>query len=293
MIDLTGDLHISDGINDATINSKGNIFAKFINNSKVSAFGDLEIQKEIIDSNIMLSGCCKNPGGVIISSQIIAKAGIEAGKIGTETSDPVQLKVGVDEHIRTQTALIDGQIQKSLDQLQETKEKIQTIEQEDQQLYQLITEKAQAQEMAERQIKETKLELTQLKKANDEPRLNQALEQLKTLAQTAKTAETELNTIFQTQDRYARETEQLKTRIDQIENANKLLVLKKKGLREFSNKAQASPKILVQGSITQNTMIAGPNTSLTLMEDHRKCTIMEKAMEEDGLHYSTMDILDQ
>ena len=193
-IELSGDLYISDGITEATIRSVGNVHAKFINHSRVAGFGDLIIQKEIIDSQIMISGACQNPSGHIIASKIITKLGIEAGNIGTTASKPAVLKVGVDEHIKILTQTIQDRLEKSLARLQEAKEKIKLIETQDQELYAQITQKAQ------NETKEIGQAIPFLKKDNDTVGLQKASLQIKKLSKTAETAEQELNKIYGTQD---------------------------------------------------------------------------------------------
>ncbi|MCK5100959.1 MAG: DUF342 domain-containing protein, partial [Desulfobacteraceae bacterium] len=107
-VDLTGDLNVSSGIVDATlIKVKGNIQAMYVNNSKIYGFGDLVVQKEILDSILRLSGACINEGGTIIASDISAKMGVDAGNIGTMGSKPSKLRVGVDEHTNFFVAKID------------------------------------------------------------------------------------------------------------------------------------------------------------------------------------------
>ncbi|MCP4721751.1 MAG: DUF342 domain-containing protein, partial [Desulfobacteraceae bacterium] len=192
-IDLSGDLNISAGITEAKIISVGNIHAKFINDSSVKGFGDLIIQKEIIDSDIMISGACQNPAGHIISSKIIAKQGIEAGKIGTTGSKPAILKVGMDEHIKIMTQKIEDKLQKALAQLQELREKIKLLETQDQELYEQITQKAQIQDKAQNESKELKQTILDLKKVNDTAGIQKAFVQIKKLTETAEQAEQELN----------------------------------------------------------------------------------------------------
>ena len=57
------------------VNVKGSVQAKFIRNSKINAFGDLIVQREIIDSVVRLSGACINTNGTIINSEIFANYG--------------------------------------------------------------------------------------------------------------------------------------------------------------------------------------------------------------------------
>jgi uncharacterized protein (DUF342 family) len=291
-IELSGDLYISDGITEAKIHSVGNVHAKFINHSMVAGFGDLIIQREIIDSQIMISGACQNPGGHIIASKIIAKCGIEAGNIGTTASKPAVLKVGVDEHIKILTQTIQDRLEKSLARLQEVKEKIKLIETQDQELYGQITQKAQIQEKAQNEMKEIGQIVLDLKKDNDVAGLQKASIQLKKLSKTAEMVEQELNKIFETQDLYAKQINQLKERINHIENQNKRDVLEKKGLKEFADKTSPLPRILINGKIIEDTSIYGPNASITIREDLSRCRIQETAMAEDGQYFYDMNITD-
>jgi len=258
----------------------------------VSGFGDLIIQKEIIDSDIVISGACQNPGGHIIASKIIAKLGIEAGNIGTTASKPAILKVGVDEHIKILTQKIQERLEKSVAQLQEVKEKIKLIETQDQELYGQITQKAQVQEKAQNEMKEIGQTVLDLKKNNDVAGLQKASIQLKKLSKTAEMAEQELNKIFETQDLYAKQINQLKEQMSQIENQNKKNVLEKKGLKEFADKTPPLPRILLNGKITQDTTIYGPNASMTIRENLSRCRIQETAMAEDGQYFYEMSVID-
>lgn len=292
IIDISGNLYISGGITDAKIITKGNIFAKFINNSQVTAFGDLVIQKEIIDSEILLSGQCENPTGVIIASRITAKAGIEAGSIGTGASKPAQLKVGVDDHLKAQTAEIDALLEASVARLRETREEIKRVEGKDQELYAGITEKAQVQEGAQDRLGTLKKKLAVLKKKGDEKGLAKALDRFKAVSAEAEHAEQELNSIFNTQDRYAREIERLKIKVDMAEETNKTLVLKKKGLRAFAEKKQPDPTITATGKVNPDTSVMGPNAALTLREARSRCKISERIINEDGLQLFEMEVSD-
>lgn len=291
-IELSGDLYISAGITETTITSVGNVHAKFINHSIVAGFGDLIIQREIIDSDITISGACQNPAGHIISSKIIAKQGIDAGKIGTSSSKPALLKIGVDEHIQKQLQKIDARLEKALILLQEIREKIQSIETQDQGLYEQITQRAQIQEKAQNETKEITQAIPFLKKDNDVAGLQKATLQIKKLSETAETAEQELNKIFGTQDLYAKQIEQLKEQLNHIERQNKTYVLEKKGLKEFADKNPPLPRLLINGKITQDTIIQGPNSSMTLREDLSRSQIQEKSMMEDGQYFYKMNVSD-
>jgi len=290
-IDLSGDLNVSAGITDSTIAAQGNVYAKFINHSMIKGFGNLVIQKEIIDSNIILSGACQNPTGHIISSKITAKCGIEAGKIGTQSSKPATLRVGTDDHTEELVREVDIHLQKSLSRLTELREKIKSIEAQDQELYERITQKAQTQEKAQNDIKEITKTLSDLKKT-DPVEGQKAASRIKKLTEIAETAELQLNEIFETQDQFAEQIDQLKEQVILMEERNKTYVIQKKGLRAFADKTTALPRVVVQGKIVQDTVIQSPNASLVLRDDLSRCQIQETARQEDGLHFYEMSVAD-
>jgi len=282
VIDVSGDLNVSAGINDSTISTLGNIYAKFINNSNIMGFGNIVISKEIIDSNIVLSGSCLNPTGHIISSKIIAKSGIEAGKIGTSSSKPAKLKVGVDKHIKVLKKQINEALEASVSKSDLLKDEIKKFEDHDQALYQQISEKAHIQDRAQLEIKELKDSDTEGDKTKE----------IKKIVDKAKIAEQELNTIFGTQDNIAKKIEQLKDQNSILEEKNKNYVIEKKALKDFSKKASPQPVVTVAKTITQDTIIKGPHSSIIIKEDTSRCKIQELASGEEGVRFYEMNISD-
>ncbi len=291
-IDLSGDLNVSAGITESTISVHGNIYAKFINHSSVMGFGDLNISKEIIDSDILLSGSCQNQTGHILSSKITAKLGIEAGKIGTSSSKPATLKVGVDEHLEKLKEKINENLQSSIEKVKLLKDEIQKLEDEDQELYQQISEKAHIQDRAQIEIKKFKTSLPELEKAKDVKKVSQVSKKIKDLAGKAKAAEKDLSAIFENQDKIAKGTEQLKDQINKMEEKNKALVTEKKAIKEFAKKQRPVSVITVAKTITQDTVVRGANASIILKEDKSRCRIIETGQSDNDTHYYEMIISD-
>nr|NJM04446.1 DUF342 domain-containing protein [Desulfobacula sp.] len=292
VIELSGDLNISAGITNSKISAQGHIYAKYINHSTIKGFQNLIIQKEIIDSDILLSGSCKNPTGHIISSRISAKLGIEAGKIGTPSSSPCKLKIGVDSHIETLKKEMDASIADSIKTSDLLKNELKKLEDQDQALYREISEKAHIQDRAQVEIKELKKTLPDLQKLNDAKKLQEAASAIQKLADLAKAAEKALNVIFDTQDKLAGRTEQLKAAINRAEEKNKTLVLEKQALADFSKKDEPSPVLTVAKTIMADTFVKGPQTFLALKEDKARCRIQEISVNEDHMNYHEMMISD-
>ena len=291
-INISGDLNVSAGITDSKISAHGHIYAKYVNHSTIMGFQDLVIQKEIIDSDILLSGSCKNPTGHIISSRICAKLGIEAGKIGTSSSAPCKLKIGVDNHIETLKKQINEAMEGSLKKTGVLKSEIRKLEDQDQALYREISEKAHIQDRTQLEIKELKKALPDLQKSNDIIKLQEATHEVRKLLDRAKAAEKALNVIFDTQDKLANQIEQLKTEMGRTEEQNKAHMMEQQALASFSKKELPVPVLTVTGIITTDNHVKGPHTSIMLKENRSRCRIQEITTNENGMNYHEMIISD-
>lgn len=291
-IDLSGDLNVSSGITDSTILVQGNTQAKFINHSTVMGYGDLTVSKEIIDSKIILSGKCINPTGHIISSQVTAKLGIEAGDIGTSSSIPVKLKVGVDDHTEILDKQIDEDLKIFVAKAKTLKDEIKKLEEQDRTLYEQISEKAQVQDRSQVEITRIKKIIPAIEKSNNLVQVQQLTNKIKKLQDAAQASEKELNRIFKTQDQIAKDIEACKKQLKHLEEKNKALVLDKKALKEFSMKTPPEPFVSVGKTITQDTLIKGAHSSKFLKEDQKHCKIIELSQEENGIILHEIKIID-
>ncbi len=74
-IRIRGDLKVSNGIVKADIRTEGSVQAKFLNTTKVFAYGDMMITREIMESHIAISGALNNESGRITASNIAARGG--------------------------------------------------------------------------------------------------------------------------------------------------------------------------------------------------------------------------
>ncbi|MCK5312798.1 MAG: DUF342 domain-containing protein, partial [Desulfobacteraceae bacterium] len=110
IIHAEGDLNITNGINEAKIYAKGNVYAKFVHNSNIVCMGNIYIAKEIVDSKIDTSGACITKDGKIISCKITAKMGVFAKQVGTELSEPNIIKTGHDAFVSKELSNIKGKI---------------------------------------------------------------------------------------------------------------------------------------------------------------------------------------
>lgn len=284
-IDLTGDLNVSLGIVDAElVNVKGSVQAKFIHNSKINAFGDLIVQREIMDSFIQLSGACINTAGTIINSEISANMGIDAGIIGTDTAKPSKLTVGKDEHTLKLVAALDGKIRINLESAAQLNTEINKLEQEDQTLHGAIAQHAHIQDRAQLELRNIEGKMEGLKASGNMSayqKIKKAVTQLKADAQKA---EEDINKGFERQDAIAQEIAQKEKRITQFKALNTGLQDEKKRLLEYTDRKEPKAQVKVAKKIRSGTRVFGPNTSMTLYNPDARCRIVEltRTAEETG-----------
>lgn len=293
-IDLTGDLNVSLGIVDTQlVNVKGSVQAKYIHNSTINAFGDLLVQREIMDSVIHLSGACINTNGTIIATEISAKMGIDAGNIGTDSSNPAKLTVGVDEHINRLVASVKEKMRIHLAAAALLKKEITLLEQEDIALHGEISQDAHIQDRAQLELRKIESKIGDLKASGNMAAYQKVKQVAKQLKNDAARAEEKINREFERQDAIVLEITQKQARIKQIEALNQGLADEKKRLLEFRDRKRPLAQVKVGKKICSGTRIVGPNTAITLYNPDIRCRILEvkkNAQETVGFDVYEMKI---
>ncbi len=295
-IDLSGDLNVAVGIIDSNlVKVQGNVQAKYVNNSKIKAFGDIIIQKEIIDSRISISGACINETGHIISSYISARKGIIAGSIGTEVSLPSTIKVGLNEHIEFFINKADEKLNKNIEAIKTAKREIDEFEAENNDLNIKISEFAFIQDRSGIELRDIEKKLNALKASEDTEELKKISAIVSDLRRKIQYAGKKLNNAFIRQKTIIKNIKQKKISIRECETDNKKLIRHKKKLTIFSKEHKPIAEVKVKKKIIAGTIIIGPKSSIRIHEPRTRCRIMEVEMKEDekevGSYYK-MDISD-
>ncbi|MCG8616219.1 MAG: FapA family protein, partial [Desulfobacterales bacterium] len=281
-VDITGDLNVSLGIVDTElVNVKGSVQAKFIRNSKINAFGDLIVQREIVDSRIRLSGACINTAGSIINSEISANMGIDAGTIGTDSAMPSTLTVGKDEQTLRLVAMLDGDIRVNLETVAELNREIEALEKEDQDLHGQIAQHATVQDRAQLGINQIRTKISGLQAAGNMAAFQKVKLAMAGMEKDAAEAEAAINDGFERQDAIAREISGKRDRITQLHGANTEFTDEKKRLLEYTATKPPKPQVRIARTIRSGTQIIGPNTTYTLHRDDRHCQIAEIARKAE------------
>lgn len=293
-IDLTGDLNVTSGIVNADIiKVQGTVQAKYVNNSKIKAFGDIIIQKEIIDSKLLLSGTCINETGHIISSYISARRGIIAGNIGTDVSHPSIIKAGLNEHIEFFINQADKRQKENIEAVKAAKEKIIELETKNNDLNIKIAELALLQDRSEIKLRDIEEKLSKLKASEDITELKRASKIINELRQKIKSAGKKLDIAFTLQDKIIQKIENRENAVKEYEDDNKKLLQYKKKLQIFADEHEPVAEVKVKKKIMPGTMIFSPNASLRIQQLASRCRIMEvevKEEESDSATYYKIDI---
>lgn len=112
IIKAEGDVFIQNGITESNIQAKGSIKAGFIHKSKISCMGDVNIVKEIADTEALLEGSFEMNRGRMFSSTIFAKGGAKIYSIGSEKAKPSTITVGTSIYLEKELKNIDAVIEK-------------------------------------------------------------------------------------------------------------------------------------------------------------------------------------
>ncbi|MCG8550328.1 MAG: FapA family protein, partial [Desulfobacterales bacterium] len=290
-IDLSGDLNVSMGIVDTKlINVKGDIQAKYIHNSIINSFGDLTVQKEIVDSTIYLSGACNNERGVILNSTLSAKCGIKTGTVGNEAVAPSVLTVGVDEHLIRLADKRKSKLSMNRDAIHEFTSEISQMKEVDKWLHGTITGNAHVQDRSQIEIRELENKKAALNGTKDAAELKRIADKIKKLEKKAAHAGEKINEWFERQDQIHNDISVKEREIELLENSNRTLIEELENLEQVSKKSESLPVVNISKHIQSKTKIRAPHSHKILETSFSRCVIKEMAKDEGGVVYYVVDI---
>ncbi|MBF0101007.1 MAG: DUF342 domain-containing protein [Desulfobacterales bacterium] len=282
-LEASGNVKIFGGIIRATITAHGDIEATYIKESTIHAYGNLLITREIIDSDIRISGICAIEKGKILSSSISACKGIMARDIGTTVATPCKLRFGVDDHLEKE--LLDTRVQ--IADLKKKKEEIkfqqEKLKEEEKVTHDMIAEMASVQDRAITQQKSLEQMLEQFEKKGVKRRLKHVEDKLADIQEQLKISEETMKTLFANQNGFKEKMDELKNQEVQIEIELEALNRKKQLIGDWKNDKKHTPLIRVIGEIVEKTIIFGPMTSLVLRESYRNIEIKEVNQSKDDM----------
>ena len=275
-VDMKGEILVLGGIIGAKIKTQGDIRATYIHESQIEAFGDVVVDKEIIDSRIETSGACITERGTILFTSIAAKNGIYAAQIGSETSKPCALLVGVDVSIRNQIERMKETILSKKEEQEKLKTHVEELENEYGEINIEISEMAQMQDSAMVNQRNLQEKIKESKRANNQAQLAKAEEIIKKLDSEIKKREGSLENLFKKQDQIKEKVSDFQQKIKDSETEIQGLNDEIARITEWSKNDKGLPEVKVHGKIFQDATIKGIYSSLTLPESHENILIKER-----------------
>jgi hypothetical protein len=278
-IETTGDIKVKGGIIGATINTKGQVHAKFIKGANIHANGNVYAEKEILDSTIITRGECVIDRGRVMASDISASRGIIAKSVGSDTSPECQLTIGTDTTSLDKLMNYKRKLVKNNRDLSEyeaplihLKKLLQEIDEQIEDLNILIDRIEDAKPGAEKRLKL----LRQTNKRRD----------IKLYEDKILNMESKISSAKDSQRLYQREWDdvnqqitdydpQILGKIERLKEENVDIEEKIKNLQSEIRRNKGKFSIVIHGFVARGTSISGPEASLVLDKDMNNVTIQE------------------
>lgn len=275
-----GDVVVSGGIIGAAIKAEGSVSANYIKGASIDVYRDVQVNKEILDSEITIGGECQVVAGNILSSVVSAKQGIVSKDIGNEKAKSSRLRVGIDDHADKEVQQATGNIEKQKEALDALRSALEQLEEEYDGTADQITEITRKKEGADREKTDLMHLVNKFKKRNKT--IPHSAELMKDIEQRLQTAEDSLSALKERQSSLAEELNTMQNNISDAEKNVEQLEVQKEEILAWSSKEKGKPVIRVLGKIFTGTVIFTPNASVTLHETFHNVHIKETSTTEWG-----------
>jgi uncharacterized protein len=279
---VSGDVVVSGGIIGSNVKAEGSIQAKYLHDSHVEAVGNLQIQKEIRDSEVEISGTCMMEFGRILSSHVSARKGIRAMEIGSGSSRPCILSVGLDDRVKREKK----RIRKGMTQRQEARDNLllllDSLGKKSRDLNKSVGDLAQVQDRAIVQQRMILEKISELEKNSGGAPPEKAQEALKYLQSKIDETGANLDGMLNEQELVVQEVQKAKSRILVLEKENEQLQANLETLSRWSDEEKSIAAVKVSGTIFPGVTIKSPHASVILREKYEKVLVREVLTPSGG-----------
>jgi uncharacterized protein (DUF342 family) len=276
-VEVDGDIIVEGGIIGSKIVSKGNIKVKYIHSSIIEALGNVIVEEEVMHSKFEIKGAfiTHSVTGKVFSSEITAEKGIEANQIGSDSSKPCTLLVGVDSTSKKFIDRVTKENSIKKDELQKIKGQIDLLQQELNILAKDIGQLAQIQDRGTIEKRSLKKMIEELRNKKDLARLTQVESESRDLEAKVKATEKPLNSLMDKQDQITEKISGLNQEAQELEKAVKDLDNEVQGMTEGLRDKKGVLEVKVYQMIYSGTLIQGPHSSIVLEENHQNILLKE------------------
>jgi len=278
-VDVDGDIVVDGGIIGANVSSRGNVKCRFIDTSHILAWGDVIVESEVLDSKIETNGTLiVTPAGRILASQVMARKGVAAAQIGSETSKPCALTIGVDSNVKKVVKALKEEISKKEEEKKKVENNIERISSASIQLSESILKWTHSKDQTISEQSSIKEKLGELKQENNPTRLAQARWNLQNIEHKLTSTEDTLKKLRDQQDQVMQTTSALQSTVQELNSAIQ-------GLRsEIRSKLEGGqlkekPTVKVTKAIYDGTTVEGLHSTLVLKESLPDTLIREEKVK--------------
>jgi uncharacterized protein (DUF342 family) len=241
--------------------------------------GDVIVESEVIDSKIETNGALiVTPTGRILASQVLAKKGVAAAQIGSETSKPCTLTIGVDTNAKRVVITLREEISKKEEEKKQAEKNLERISSASLQLSETILKwtHIKAQTISEQSSIKEKLE--ELKQEKNPTRLAQTRWKLQEIEHKLVSAENTLKKLQDQQDRLMQTSSALQSIIHEMDSAIQGLQSEIRAKLE-QGQLKEKPTVNVTKAIYDGTTVEGLHSTLVLQENLLDTLIREEKVK--------------
>lgn len=272
-IEASGDVVIKGGVIGARIRTDGSVRARYFHTSHIDALGDVIVQSELFDSEVETSGTFHGDHCKLLGSRVSAKNGVIAEEVGSNSSQPCTIVVGVDERVAHKIEQLEASIAAAETALSAADDEMATLNHRRDALDGRIGAMAQVQDKA--QIQQRALEA---KAGSGDTR---AAAQLQLVEEQIKSAEKDLDALFAEQDEVNNTIDELARQ--QVEQ--RALVAENRaeisGLHEWTQESASKAELKVAKTTYQGTLVRAPHGEMRLNEDKKRLWIIEQEVTDE------------
>lgn len=282
-LEIEGDIVVSKGIIGANIRTDGTIRARHIRDAVIDSLGDIHVEAEVYESRIETNGIFNMERGKILSSTVSAMRGINTTEIGSESSVPCELVVGVDNRLEKKIANMNLTIAEMEKEKGIQNSQLDELRNAGGSLEALIGEQAQQEDSLNVKDRSLKATLEKLKAANDHDNIAKVQKIIKHLDLELGNVKKNLGKLMVKLEKIENKVRDCNTQIENSENVILELQDDINSLTELVKMKKYSATVKASGTVTENTSIRGPHASFVAKQNLQRVSIQEvKNAEPDA-----------
>lgn len=259
-----GDLKVSNGIVNTRVESHGNIMAKFMNNVTLFAGGNLMVTREIMGSQILISGSLNNEAGRITDSLVAARLGLSVKQVGTEKAESATIRLGTDDYIKWVAQRFDREVSGIREELDRHITEKQNLDNTYNALHVDVANQTFAQEKLNRKMEFVEKNMG---RADAGEERQKAARELKEIEESITRADERIKSIFKEQDTIMQQVGACDREIGSCNDRILAAEQEKKALIDRLEKTAPVPELKVNKRIYRGTRITGPTATLVLTRE--------------------------